>query len=453
MTAILDPEDYGLFALFMTLAAFGPGMARNAASYLTASYLPTAEDDQSRAAFISTIMISTMAIGTAWAILIVVLWPLLPYVIGTTIPYSDEIMWLTAANAVLTVPWTVAQTFVIVSGRAPVFAWVASVEILTVAAVSLISLYVFTIGVLSLFVGVLSGSVVSTVLTVIYLGPNLRPVFQSKWLRTLSGLSVSSMISASSELLYRMTERTVLTRHVGLGWLGLYSHSEQYLQILGQGLKAAHRSAWPVSLSEAREQSSNFELTGMYVAAVQLSTGIAGIFFATLSRDLIALLTHDKFTDAYVLATLWMVVLLVRYSARPAFTVLYVHNKGFTSNIANAMANIAAVGLLFLLIPPFGVYGALGAVAARDVVYRSMVIWIAKQERSVPFMDFPALKAALVIAGALWLVEAVQLSLVERFGVFLSLSGVLVVLCINRVLQIVSFGRRNFVRWAHGEAR
>ena len=444
-TAILDPKDYGLFALVAGLSMIGASVASGAAAYLSAAHFPTA-DHVARTGLVSTVMGSAVLIGAMLGAVLPVTWPALVRMIPDLAVAPDATMWLAVGMTVLAVPWAAAVSFVVIDGRARAFAVTTSLEALAMPCATIAALYIWDLGVLSLFVGALAGCTVTTVSAAIILKRYLRPVFQMTWLRSLFRLTAVSAVSAGIDTLYKLSERALLARYVGLGWLGIYSHSQQYMRLGNQGLKAAYLSAWPVLLAEARSIHGDFEQTRRLVSAMHLAIGIAGIFFATLSREIIALLTHDKFTDAYILAALWMVVLMLKHTSHAAIAVMHVHNKGVVNMMVQTVTTLIAAPLLLVCIPAFGVYGAVLAMAAALFMYRSAVIFFAQRYQNTPFIDQNAIAGGLATVAVLVFVLATGPSFGVRVLLFVGVSGALLLYCRRIVADAAQLVLQTFFR-------
>ena len=81
-----------------------------------------------------------------------------------------------------------------------------------------------------------------------------------------------------------------------------------------------------------------------------LALALGGVFMATLGRDAIALLTHNKFTPAYVFAALWTVLVLLENAAKPAVAIVYAQGLGVANQRVVIFGGLIATALMIPLI-------------------------------------------------------------------------------------------------------
>lgn len=165
---------------------------------------------------------------------------------------------------------------------------------------------------------------------------------------------------------------------------------------------AVANSVWPITLAYARSGDRDFLRTRIGWNATHLMLAAIGVGMATLGAHLISLLTHDKFTEAYVLATLWIVYLIVQNTGKPQTAIFYAFGAGATYARIQAFAMLCGTGFLVFLVPAIGMYGAFCAALAQQLIMRIAVQRFARAIRPAPFQDQWAIAGAALILFTLW---------------------------------------------------
>jgi O-antigen/teichoic acid export membrane protein len=205
-----------------------------------------------------------------------------------------------------------------------------------------------------------------------------------------------------AEAAHQVIERSILGLRSGLSDLGIYTHSQQYRAIANMPISAVANSTWPVTLSDARADRGDFIRTKLAWNAVYLLLTCIGLAFATLGSHLIALLTHDKFTEAYILASLWIVYLLVQNTGKPQTGVFYARGAGGQFAQIQTMSMAGGTILLFMLVPNLGIYGAFMAAFVQQIALRVGVHIGARRLKKTPFQDHWAIVGTVLVLVTLW---------------------------------------------------
>jgi O-antigen/teichoic acid export membrane protein len=424
----LDPADFGLFALILSLATFGAGASGLGAAYPISNHLPVL-DHAGRQALVSTLLWLGLGVGMLFATAVLVGWPWIVRQVPDIANAPASASWIAAGLIVLGVPWNYAVATITVTGRASLFAAVTVAESAVATGVTLFALYGLDLGVQSLLIGALAGSATNAIGSIIALRGMIGFSFSRAWISECIHVGGLSLIGALVERGQVMIERYAFARYVGLTPLGIYSHSQQYFEIAKAGVKAVTNATWPVALEEARAADKNFPRLRMYWPPAHLALALAGIAMATIGRDAIALLTHGKFTEAYVFAALWIVLVLIANAARPAVAIVYAHGYGVANQWTLIVGGLLTAGLM---IPMIRHLGALGAVLANFVsvlVYRIVIVVIARRVTIVPFQDGPLLAGVAAVLGALGTTLTFGNSLPARAATMTVFSVILLAAC------------------------
>lgn len=445
-TRILGPANYGVFALGATVAGFGATLATLGTSFYVANQFAGAELAQ-RQRLVSALVVRTALFAAGWATLTL----LGTLLLRGHVELLDEVplrgFALVLAGAILATPWTIAVDVLTVEGKASWFSLTLIVQALTTAFALLVSLYVFDLGGLSLFVGSFAGSCSVLFTTVVVLRPylSLRQGLRRERLRQRAFLPMQGL-----EALQPVVERVLLARYTGFTQLGNYAHSLAYRNMIGQAMSAVNRAVWPITLAEAKE-NRGFDVTGRTWAAAHLAIGMAALPFVLFGDRLISILTNDKLTPAWVFLAPWFVLVLLQSSGKSAMGVVYASGDSRTVARLGLAANGVALASLIVFVPWLGVAGAALALLSHAVVFRVALQVLARRHQPVPFQDWGAVFACGLIT---------LLFLVRRYAVESSEGLLLVLFCAEATCLLVGWNviRRTVAPFllrarAHGEAR
>ncbi len=427
-TKRLDPADFGLFALVLSFSSFGAGASGLGAAYPIAAHLPVLNRTE-RQDLVSTLLWLGALVAFVLAAMLLLVWPLLAAMIPDIANAPASASWIAAALIVLGVPWNHAVAAITVTGQAGTFAAVTIAESIASTAATLIALYGFDLGIESLFVGALVGASANTVGSVVALRHLVRFRFSRKWVADCLHVGGLSFVASLVERGQVTIERYAFAHYVGLATLGIYSHSQQYLNLAKAGAKAVSNATWPVALEEARAEDGRFTRLGAAWQPVYLALALGGVFMATLGRDAISLLTHDKFTPAYVFATLWIVLVLLENAARPAVAIVYAHRLGIANQWTVILGGLLATALMIPLIKWFGALGAVFGGFVSVLVYRTTVVVIARRASSFPFQDGTLFMGIAVVLTTLVVAVTAGHDFSARLGILIVSSLVLIVAC------------------------
>lgn len=395
-TYVLGPGDFGVFALASAFSAFGTVLGSVGASYLIPGHYQII-DREERKEMMSTILIAGMFLSIIFGIVLLLLWPLInqQWSSFSEVPFRGLIFSL--LTMILGLPWIFAYDIVVLEGKAALYSILIICQSIVSAAATIVSLYVFHQKGFALFIGPLAGSAVIFIGALYVFMPYLEFSLNRVWLKRLWKLGFVGVASHFAETIQTLIERSVLSVHVGLDRLGIYNHSQQYKSLAMMVMKASARTVWPITLSESREIDGAFPQTKKVWDTVYIFITFLGIFLASLGQYVIALLTHDKFTEAYIFAVLWMVLLLFQHIGKPHTGFLYVTHQGVINSTIMIFATLLGIATIFLFVPFFGLFGAVGAVFVQMIIYRIGIQIQVNRFRKIPFQDWWALIGVIFI--------------------------------------------------------
>ncbi len=416
-TLVLGPADYGAFALASAYVAIVTAFAAAAVNFSLATHLAEASAED-RVALVSTATGAAIVGAVLGGALIIGGFQALSAGIDAVsgVPRSGFMMLV--FGAVLAAPWQVATGVLVLDGRAKGFAVGVVMQALCRSAALLASLFVFELGVLSLFIGSLAGSVLALAAALLVLRGDLDWQLNRRWLRIMLARAPAHGVEYISETLDTVIRNSLISSTIGFGVLGLFTHGQQYQLYTIRMFKAVTQSLWPVSLAEARDSAGNFARTIRTLRLMQLMMTLFGLFFASLGKEFISVLTHGKFADAFVFAALLMAVALIRTGAWPQFSLLIAHGRSNTHNNIQTASFVAGIALLVVLIFDFGMVGVMVAVFAQWTIAWIGRYIFARRVLAVPFSDHLVLVGTALIGGAVLCKVVLAPGFVGSLGLF-----------------------------------
>ncbi len=431
-TRILGPANYGVFALGGTVAAFGSIMATLGTTFFISNTFAGAGHPERRQ-LISTLVARTALLSAGWGVVILGI----SLALRGHLTLLDEVplrgLALVLLGATLATPWTIAVDVLTVEGKAAWFSFSLIVQALANSIVLLVSLYVFDLGGLSLFVGSFAGSVAVLVTSIILLRQYLS--LRLGLARTRLGQRQFVPMQAL-EAVQPVVERTLLARYTGFVQLGNYAHSIAYRSMFLQGMNAVNRATWPVTLDEAKGRTA-FAVTGRVWAAMHLAVTMVAVPFILFGDLLISVLSNDKLTPAWVFLAPWFVLVLLQTSGKAATGVLYA--TGVSSTVAKLgfVSNAVALVALVLFVPFFGAVGVVSALLLQAFVFRVAIQLLARRRRPIPFQDWGVVLGCALVA-VLFFIRRHVVESNESLLVLLVVAELLCVAVGSRVILTVT---------------
>lgn len=422
ITYILDPKDFGVIALITAFTAFGSTISTMGSCYVLAAHF-TELDIQQKKNMVSTILAFGFLTSVLFSCLFIVAWEFLLKNIAqfSMLPLAGII--LSLLSMTVSIPWLVSIEVITLEQRVKVYAFVSVLQSVISVCASIVCLYVFRWGVVSIFAGTALSSLVGLAGASVALKNYLVVGFNKRWMKEILSLSGVTMIGNILENMQMLTERYVLSFYAGLSQLGIYAHSQQYKNATGVLINSLGRTVWPITLSEARTKDGGFPVTEKSWKIAYLGLTIIGVFFALLGKEFIGLLTHGKFSSAYFFVALWMIHLLIANAGKPETGILYAHGKGILVGKITIVSTVTGMALIFVLGKMVGVLGVLTAIMLQQTVFRVLIQINTRKDLKVLLREWPVLYGIVLIAMTLWLSFFPQLQIFEKSLILAVLTG------------------------------
>jgi O-antigen/teichoic acid export membrane protein len=418
-TYVLGPAAIGVFGLMTSLTAAGSTISLIGSGAVCSVHFPVLSGSE-RSRLVSTLLVVALGLGGLFCALCIAAWPLMVRWSDGYVDVPQLGLWLSMATVILGVPWIIAQDVITLEGRARAFAVVTVAQAVTSATVTIISLYVFDVGVLALFLGAASGAVVMLVGALHVLRPYLTRSISARWVREVAHVGPANAFASVSEALQTAIERAFLASVLGTATLGLYVHAQNYRVLVAQVLKAAARPIWPVTLQEARQPGTTFLQTRIVWDVMYVGVAAAGLTFIAFGREIIGWLTHGRFVEAAGLVPYLFVFLLVQNAGKAQTGLLFRDGAVRQYYWVQVAANIAWFVALVAFVRISGLIGAALALILQQLVGRSGVMVLSRRRGGRALLgDEWVLGGVLIMAVSMLLTEVLPAELPVRTAIWI----------------------------------
>lgn len=420
-TKILGPVEYGVYALLTSIALAAGTVAEVGQTVLFSGHFSQVTTSDRRSMLFTALVGSTgMAVLGLFAF--VLSWPYVGGLLGITEVVSGVVLWLAAACIPLRAVNTTMSQYLAVADRSGIAALLIGLQAVAIFTTTMVSLFVFDLGLLSLFMAATTGLLVAVVVGTILLRHDMTMSLNVKWIWGLLHVAPSSIFAAAGDNIRAAIENSLMSRFIGVNQVGLWAHARQYYALLLQGTNSVAFVLWPKALREARG-SDQFEAVGRAWAAIYLGLVLAGTFFALLGREVVAVLTNGKFVDAAIWIPVWVAYLLVQNSGKAATAVVYASGKGVWAANFRIVSLLPCIPALWFLVPMLGMGGVMIVLFAEMLIFRILIAYSAQRIREIPFQDNWVVAGCALILGLVWVVANVSLELSERITILVLVAA------------------------------
>ena len=407
-TFFLDPEDFGIVALMSALVSpLGPLSSSGAGWVLGAHYLQS--KSLARKALLFNVVFLDFFLKSVWVVAFYVVGLFfLDELISSYRPEYQLYFGLTLLNAWLGVFWpTVSQVLIFQNKAIHHFAlelarWVVRV------VVTLVCLAWYHMGVLALLVGPVIANGVLCLFESMFLVFNARAKIRLTWIKETIRVGFPSIPADVAETVSKMADRYLLQLWQGNAVLGIYSHSQAYLNLFNFFNKSFSRTIATDATTAIKENDTaklaEIKFKVVFVLWTLLVAGIGIIFF---SRDMISFLTHGKFVEAAILVVVGYYGIM-----SVAFGTLYTRfliaqKQSQTLMFSMVIPSLVTVLLVALGVQLAGMYGAAAAMALYQITTQ---VWRSICAKRLGFLVSVG-KQFAVVTGIYWIILAGSLIL------------------------------------------
>ncbi len=391
-TRILTPEDYGIFALVTGVTVAATAIAALGSSFILGNRFDTRAEHADNIRIVSTMMWLVLFTGLALSLIVVLgFWVGQKYSpLISAIPLSGVLF--AAIDLIASALWGVATSVAVLARMTRQHAAFASARALINPLILLCVLFVLKIhGPSALFAGLGAAGVVSLIGSWRVTRPYLRPRFDRHLAVEAVRMGGWLVLANFAEAIERIVERWALAFFVNVRSTGLLTHAQIYPSMLMLGIRPALQTAWPTLRDEATHATPSFP-KGRYLAHLMgLAFCLSSLVLALAGTEMIGLLTNNRFVDAAPIAAILVSVAGLRLAGRPQHAVVVANGYAGTAALVNGLSALVGALLALLLVPFWGLNGAVAAQAGYGLVFLGLLHILSRRIRSAPMLDGVAL--------------------------------------------------------------
>lgn len=411
LTLKLGPADYGIFGLGAAVASLISGMGSFGALLFLGGQRPSGDI---RRDFVFSAVASTAIAAGFVALCILGLWwivkgllPDLAVLTNAMIALVALIGWFGAFSAVTSdvlVHYGLARAYTIsVVGQALIFATTA-----------IICAFALDTGSITLFLAGTAGAAAQTTLAFFFLRNDLKGRFSLSILRSLVSIAVPTLSANYVELARNFVERWLIGLSIGLHTIGLYAHSQQYRSMINTLIKIPIRSLWQTTLAESLVPNPTFPRLYPIWNFIDNVVALAGLSFVFIGQEAVGFITHGKFSEAAIFATVWMALILVQNAGRPYNSLIIAHGKGAVMSRIQLKSKLVTLVTMPIGFYVAGLWGIFGAIGLESLVIWAMIRHAANKINRTRRSDTRPMSLAVVILLALAATQTLQPALSIR---------------------------------------
>ena len=438
-TRVLDASDYGEFGLGLSALNFLSAICEIGASFIIYAFVLKIGQKQKRILFATLIFMSGL-LGVFIGLFLLIFWHLGGHKLDLFSYLSQVEIVLIAITIPMKAIWIVLVPILIVMKRSKWISISLVMQSLVMFAATVIGLYILEMGRVSLFFGNTAGNIAAVLVSLIFLKGAIVARPSLHWAKKTIAVAPTAWLTGIVENFRIILENSLLARYVGVYQLGNYTHSKLYQGMLMQGVNAFNNVLWPVALLEAKNKSDSFAKIKSGWNFVYFSITMCGLTFAMYGKEIIGLISNDKFIDAAAWVPYLAIYSLIQNAGKTSTAILFNANRGGTISKYRTGSLIVFLGILPIIIPQYGVNGLIFIAIIEMLITRVIFRIIAQNIQKNPFLDFPVILGCCLIILVdlifnLWFIELEY----KMLTFLLLMAGLVTVFSITNYREIKNF--------------
>jgi len=358
-TYYLDPEHFGVYAiiavfsgLVVPLTSIGVGWV------LGGNYYRLNSKDKGELIF--NVLFLEMFLRTFWVVVFASLGVFfLPKLISVYQENFFRFFLLLLCAEWCNGVYEIGSYIMILQKKAKVHAFVEIAEVISNAVILIGCLWLLNFKTISLIFAYLGAAITKCLFCLWFLKVHMIPKLRIKWLKETVRLGFTAIPLNLFDRVSNSLEKFFIQRWIGVGRLGIYSHSLNYQKMFVKFFKAFSRTFSPEVL-EGISKKDNSQIN--YVKSIVRKwfglMAIGGAAVVLFSKEAINILTHGKFIDAAPLVSAWFILVLIYSFGVPYTQFLYANKKIKFIFVSDMIVGVFSWVITAILVKFIGITGA-----------------------------------------------------------------------------------------------
>ena len=403
-TRVLQASDYGTYALLMSIVTLlSTAMDGGASLIFPARYGPAHSLERGQI-FVSVAVIAGIG-ATAIGLLLAVAWNW-EHSEFTNRAIPLVTIAITAAIIPMRAVTSISVTVFSVTGRSGAIAAQMTSQAVLVFLGTLVALFGFSMGGVSLFIGAACGQFAALCVCLMVLRYHNELSSPSRrWIGGAMSVAPTSGASGFMDGARGFGENAILVNASGLHSAGILSHARLYYNLLMTLGSAVAHNIRGKSLEDARDPLSDFKTTQSAWVPVQIAFSFVGIIFAFFGEEIVDIISNGKLIEAAPYIPAFVIIALIQITEQPAAAIVYASDRAGSATWFRTILVFGSIVALYPLIILFGIKGILAVGIIEAAAYRHYLRILASRERNVPFQDGLAYFGCLAIVVAMIYVD------------------------------------------------
>jgi len=448
-TKILNPSDFGKFALINTITTTTAVLICSGSNYLINNRYEEQKNNQHNQVLISTVTFLNIFNSLLISFLIILIFSFLKQKNSFINDIPISYIFLSMIEMIGISLWTLGITISTLNKDVKIISIYSIARTIVRNTSIVLCLYFFGIqDALALFIG----SACSGILIILgyfkitdgLIKKRFRIKIAKETFKVGSYFSISNLL----ELLYKSSETWILAAYQNLTTLGIFSHAQFYPNFARTFLQPAQQAAWPTTRTEAKDINPKFLKSKIIFQFISLCIIFISILFALVGKELISLITNDKFTNSAPFVAILMASSSFRhFSGRSQHANLIVNNKPKYSAFAIGGSAFAGILINIILVPKLGIIGSLIASIINSITFLIILYLTSNIISKTPNFDLGNILGFILTIILVLIVNIYDLSLSLRILLLTFFSLIIIrlfsyLIIKNKVLNKIKLNKK-----------
>jgi len=358
-TYYLDPADFGIVAIITFFSALVVPLSSTGVVWvLSGSYYKITKQERKELVF--NLFFVGIVLRTFWLLLFALAGTFaLPKLVRSYEPVFLNFFYILLAAEWFNAAWELVSYVIILQKKARLHAALDLVRFFSRLLVLLLCLSVFKFKAVSLMFAYFGMAVGGFIFSVLYIRKHIAVRLRRRWIKEVVTVGFPTIPLNLFEVISNSIARFFIEHWVGLSRLGIYSHSQDYKKMFILPQRAFAKSYSPEILQVFSGNSTvKIETMKSVLRRWFGILALSGTAVVLFSKDIIAILTHGKFTQAAPLVSLWFILIVIYAFGVPYTQFLLVNKKNKLIVVSQIILGILSWGVIALGVKFFGIVGA-----------------------------------------------------------------------------------------------